>query len=195
MKYVQRILWVFFAAGFWLAPAAMAQDGCEDIVQACLIDALDEYAECVESCNIFEGRRWDVCTGRCETKTRRSETACEENSACSPTPVDRSDSSGASPPRPMKAEGTGCYLGECPDDLPTTTPTTKPVQTQPDTSPYTTAPQPYPQPQPVQLSWVCQTPQHWCMMNQSPQALPVGSPCYCVNPIYGYANGFVIPMQ
>ncbi len=188
MKFVTTVFGAMLLSALWFAPAAFAQGNCETEVQACMNAALDGYAECTEGCNIYDGKRWDICTDRCEAKTRRSENACEAETSCRPVPLDRSGSA-STPPRPAKAQGNGCYLGECPDDLtPDTTPRAEPVS-KPD--PYSSAPSP----QQVQFSWLCQTPQHWCMMNQSPQALPVGSPCYCMNPIFGYANGMVIPQQ
>lgn len=189
MKIVTTIFWALIAASLWFAPAAFAGGNCASEVQACMNEALDGYAQCTEACNIYDGDRWNTCTDRCEAKTRRYETACAAKATCGVTPIDRSsDAATDLPPRPVKAAGNGCYLGECPTDVE--------VSAAPRSTP---AGQPYDgleqqQPQ-VQYSWLCQTPQHWCMMNQSPQALPVGSTCYCMNPIYGYANGMVVPQQ
>lgn len=153
----------------------------------CLSKAHESYMTCTQTCDGMEGDSRLTCGQVCEQRIKRAEDACARQSADISKPSVNA-----------QREGNGCYLGECPDDFePKTAPSSGNQTASTDVSKIPTSPTAMPSADSsqVQYSWMCQTPQHWCVMNASPQPLPVGSPCFCVNPIMGYANGVVIPQQ
>lgn len=166
-------LMVWFGICLIGSPAALAQDRCTIAFDACLDDADTSFAACYERCES------DTCFTRCDGRYDRALAKCDNTQTSCEVGGSSSRSSAASPARPALAQGNGCYLGECPDDEPVSSPS--PGISQPQGG------------QPLQSSWVCQTPAYWCVTGNG--AWPVGSSCWCSNPMFGTAIGQIVPQQ
>lgn len=173
------VLAVVFGMGLTGRPSAIAQDRCAIAADACIDKAETAFSRCYELCSS------DRCYARCDTRYDTALSTCDSDHVACESRPSTSRSSAASPSRPSMAQGNGCYLGECPGDEPVPTPAPSP-------RPGTGNPQP-PVVQPIQYSWICQTPAYWCATANG--AWPVGSSCWCSNPMFGNAIGQIVPQQ
>jgi hypothetical protein len=171
-------------------------DQCESLFETCSAQAEDYLTACENRCTSLSGDVYSSCIDRCDDRASGKTDACEEKkmSCAEPKSARASATSVDLPDKPSFAQGNGCYLGECPSDEPEPS-VPAPKENTPTPQPDPRVPQNTAYPPAIQYSWMCQTPMHWCTVTNSPQPLPVGSPCWCNNPYLGYANGIMIPQQ
>ncbi len=170
------------AAAIGICPAAAhAADSSN-----CIASAKKESIRCWDRCS-GTGARLNRCTDQCEDEFESARKSCNRNPAASVNP-DRSRLSGT-----KRAGEDGCYFGECPTDL---NRQVRETHAEPDAERPTRRPR-RPAREPERDEFVaqaattniCQTPQFWCVMNQTG---PVNQPCWCLSLLTGLVNGITV---
>lgn len=180
----------FFSCGQWLLLALTAVIAAFPLPLAaadtasCVAGAKRESIRCWDRCS-GTGARLDRCTDQCEDAFEKDRRSCARDISASIS-ADRSRLSGT-----KRSGEDGCYFGECPADLDRQV---RQTHAEPDafprrpSRPVRQTPRDEPLAQAATTN-ICQTPLFWCVMNE---VGPVNYPCWCMNPLTGFANGITV---